>query len=139
MAAGRFRSNTPPVVHETVEGETIVVNLDTGSYYDLNPLGGSIFELLNAGTSTAALASRIASAYELGEFEARRTVEDFTAQLVAEQLLAPVADGTPEAPAQVELPPVFAEPVLHKYTDMPELLLLDPVHEVDETGWPSRA
>ena len=28
---------------------------------------------------------------------------------------------------------------LGKYTDMQELLLLDPVHEVDEAGWPNRA
>jgi hypothetical protein len=25
------------------------------------------------------------------------------------------------------------------YTDMEELLLLDPIHDVDETGWPVRA
>jgi hypothetical protein len=30
----------------------------------------------------------------------------------------------------------WAEPVLDKYTDMQELLLLDPIHEVDDAGWP---
>jgi hypothetical protein len=28
-------------------------------------------------------------------------------------------------------------PVLNKYTDMQDLLLLDPIHEVDERGWPN--
>jgi hypothetical protein len=28
---------------------------------------------------------------------------------------------------------------LHKYTDMEELLLLDPIHDVDETGWPNKS
>jgi hypothetical protein len=32
---------------------------------------------------------------------------------------------------------VFNAPVLNKYTDMQDLLLLDPIHEVDATGWPS--
>jgi hypothetical protein len=139
VEARRFRSNSPPVVHETVEGETIVVNLDTGSYYDLNHLGGSIFELLNSGMSTAELANVTATAYGLDQAHAIRTVEEFTAQLVAEQLLAPVANGAPRTTAQPDLPPTYTEPVLNKYTDMQELLLLDPVHEVDEAGWPSRA
>jgi hypothetical protein len=26
---------------------------------------------------------------------------------------------------------------LNKYTDMQDLLLLDPIHEVDAAGWPS--
>lgn len=30
----------------------------------------------------------------------------------------------------------FEEPIFHKYTDMEDLLLLDPIHDVDETGWP---
>ena len=30
------------------------------------------------------------------------------------------------------------EPQLSSYTDMQELLLLDPIHEVDESGWPNR-
>jgi len=32
---------------------------------------------------------------------------------------------------------VFDAPVLHSYTDMQDVLLLDPIHDVDETGWPS--
>ena len=31
----------------------------------------------------------------------------------------------------------FEAPKLSKYTDMEQLLLLDPVHDVDETGWPN--
>ena len=30
----------------------------------------------------------------------------------------------------------FVPPTLEKYTDMQDLVLLDPVHEVDERGWP---
>ena len=33
--------------------------------------------------------------------------------------------------------PDFQEPALQKYTDMEDLLLLDPIHEVDDTGWPN--
>ncbi len=31
----------------------------------------------------------------------------------------------------------FTEPTVHTYADMQDLLLLDPIHDVDETGWPN--
>lgn len=139
MDAGHFRPNSPPVIHETVEGETIIVNLETGSYYDLNHLGGSIFEALGGGTPAAELSEAIAAAYELDRADAARAVDDFASQLVAEQLILPAENGAAaSSAAPPELPASFAEPALKKYTDMQALLLLDPVHEVDEAGWPSR-
>jgi hypothetical protein len=30
----------------------------------------------------------------------------------------------------------FQPPTLRKYTDMQDLLLIDPIHEVDDLGWP---
>jgi len=33
--------------------------------------------------------------------------------------------------------PPFTKPELHKFTDMQDLLLFDPIHEVDESGWPN--
>jgi hypothetical protein len=126
-------------VHETVDGETIVVNLDTGSYYDLNETGGSIFGLLGQGIAMQELATLMTRAYALDETTAARVVEDFASRLVAEQLLAPGGSEGHSNGGPAELPGRYAEPVLNKYTDMQELLLLDPVHEVGEVGWPSQA
>ena len=33
----------------------------------------------------------------------------------------------------------LAKPDLRKYTDMEDFMLVDPVHDVDATGWPNRA
>lgn len=61
-------------------------------------------------------------------------------ELVTEGLLvtgeaAAVAPESPPAAPVGERPP-FVRPILQKYTDMADLLLLDPIHEVDEQGWP---
>ena len=32
---GRLRINTPKIVHETIDGETVILNLDNGNYYSL--------------------------------------------------------------------------------------------------------
>src|SRR4051794_38301552 len=91
------------------------------------------------------LTSLVAGTYGLDAADAGRAVEGFASQLVAEQLLVPVA-GTEDQPATAWQPPgaapglpaAYGAPALNKYTDMQELLLLDPVHEVDEAGWPSK-
>jgi hypothetical protein len=46
--------------------------------------------------------------------------------------------GAPEGVPSGEPSPrePFAAPALNTFSDMQELLLLDPIHEVDEAGWP---
>jgi hypothetical protein len=34
-----------------------------------------------------------------------------------------------------ELQPPYISPVFYVYTDMKDLLLVDPIHEVDVSGW----
>jgi hypothetical protein len=60
-------------------------------------------------------------------------------QLQQENLIVPV-DGETAVDLQPSNnghdKPSFTPPLLHKYSDMQELLLLDPIHDVDEAGWP---
>jgi hypothetical protein len=51
--------------------------------------------------------------------------------------LAPPGPAAPDDPAPAERA-TFIAPVLAVYTDMQDLLLLDPIHDVDEIGWPTR-
>ena len=137
MPSGRFRTNSPPVVYETVDNETIIVNLETGSYYDLNETGGYILGLLERVSTIPDVVGATAGRYGVDTAVAESAVEALLARLLEEQLVVP-ADG--DRPAAADAPPLdgsddprpFAPPVLNKYTDMQELLLLDPVHEVDE-------
>jgi hypothetical protein len=143
MEDARFRTNSPPVVYETVEGETIVVNLETGSYYDLNEVGGYIFAAFERGASVADVARAVAAGCDEEPGVVHAAVGAFASRLTEEQLLIPAgmngrAESAPMS-AGPESPARFAEPALNKYTDMQELLLLDPVHEVSEAGWPSKA
>ena len=72
-----------------------------------------------------------------------QAVTGFIREILAENLIVPDATPFPQPSTldnpgpQVHKP--FVPPVLHKYTDMQELLLIDPIHEVDETGWPNIA
>jgi hypothetical protein len=141
MADG-FRLNSPPVVLETVDEETIIVNLESGCYYDLNHTGGRLLEALAAGADAEAATALVAAAYGVEPDDLSEDAGALLERLLAEGILAAAnGDGPPAASASEAGPATrpFEAPRLGKYTDMQELLLLDPIHEVDETGWPNRA
>jgi len=136
--ATRFRSNSPPVIQETIDGETIMVNLDTGSYYWLDPLASYIAGAIQSGAAVDELVADLAHRFPEDAATVEREVQGLTARLVEEQLVVAL-DGSVEMDgARPELPDLsrFEAPVFKCYTDMQELLLLDPVHEVGAGGWP---
>jgi hypothetical protein len=135
--ASVYRIASTEIVSDVIDGEAVVVNLSTGAYYTLNATGAMVWDLVGGGCSRPGLH---AAASELFTGEAgviREGCDAFVARLLGEGLV--VAEGAPE-PAPAERPaaaPVpFLAPALVKYTDMEDLLSLDPVHEVDDLGWP---
>ena len=134
----RFKVNTPPVVHQTVDGEVIVVNLDNGTYYSIAGSGAEIWGALDAGARVPEIVELVLTRYDADPAHAESAVAGFVDQLVAEELVSPLAgNGTaPVRPPVAKATTPFEDPVLNRYTDMQELLMLDPIHEVDEQGWP---
>ena len=130
----RFEVNKPDVVDESVDGEVLIVHLGTGAYYSARGTGDLVWQMVANGATCEAAASALGNgaAVEL----ALPAVERFVGQLVAEGLIRPRTSPPREAP--VLSPPVtFAEPLLEKFTDMQDLLLLDPIHDVEDEGWPN--
>lgn len=142
----RFRINTPHVVAETLDGEATIVDLESGIYYALNESGSLIWEDLLSGLRREEIADRLAASYELSDDDASGAVERLVSELSAAGLIVEAADEARNgsAPTETSTPSgngatrTYSEPKLSTYTDMQELLLLDPIHEVDESGWPSR-
>jgi hypothetical protein len=133
----RFKVNTPPVIHQTVDGEVIVVNLDNGTYYSIAGAGADIWGALDAGAGLPETVELVVARYDAEAAQVEGAVAGFVDELVAEGLISPAArNGVAVPPAAAAASGRFEEPVLHRYTDMQELLMLDPIHEVDETGWP---
>ena len=139
MEPARFRVNSPTVVSETVDGEVIMIHLDTGNYYSLRSTGSLIWDAIERGVSVDAITRALDAAAHNGT-DPHPHVVSFVEELRAEDLIVP-ADASAPAPGSADtiepVPDTFEPPVLEKYTDMQHLILLDPVHEVDEgEGWP---
>jgi hypothetical protein len=126
-----YRLNSPSVIHETIDDEVVIINLDKGHYYSLDGCGARIWKGLVGGAS----ASAIASGLEGASAEIEAGVLALAAEQESEGLIV-AADSETAAPP-FDGPPLAYEPVeLQRYSDMEELLLLDPIHEVDQQGWP---
>ena len=53
--ARRLRPNSPPIIEETIDQETIMVNLEVGTYYSLNPLATYMWGAMARGATVQLL------------------------------------------------------------------------------------
>jgi Coenzyme PQQ synthesis protein D (PqqD) len=137
----RYRVSSPRVMHETIEDEVIVIDLKTGSYYSLRAAGAEIWRGVECGLAEDEIAEVLGARYDGSWDEIGAAVSGLLSELSAEGLIesANGAEGSsPVEPAATDDRPRerFQPPVLEKHTDMQDLILLDPVHEVDARGWP---
>jgi hypothetical protein len=134
----RFRINTPGVVHQTVDNEAILINLETGVYYSLNTTGSAIWNWLAKFAAVSQVSNSLASHYSVPTDSITPQIEQFIQSLVTEGLIVPfTADAAlPQLSAQ-SLNGSYQPPEFERYTDMQEIISLDPIHDVDETGWPA--
>ena len=138
----RFRIAGPQITHEKFDDEVVIVNLMTGSYYSAEEEGARIWDLALAGLSEEELVTRLGVEFAGNVDEMAGAAANFLRELVQEGLI--VSDADSSGGGRVAVASAFAAkrqfraPALEKYTDMEELLALDPVHEVEETGWPRK-
>jgi hypothetical protein len=136
-----FKVNRPQVISQIIDGEVVVINLHTGSYYSLTGAAATIWDAVERGENSAQIPGTLSAHFTDCDAGVENIVEIFLNELRGESLIVPAApdDATPTNPALDSAPgkgEKFVRPALKKFTDMQELLLLDPIHEVDATGWP---
>lgn len=134
-----LRVNSPAVVAEVIDGEAVIMDLASGHYFSTQHVGCDIWRAIELGASRTSIVSSLVSAYDVEPDVASAAVATFVNELVERNLVIE-SNGYPESrqppiqPNDRRLP--FASPILNSYTDMEELLLLDPIHDVDQSGWP---
>lgn len=136
-----FCLNHSSVSADFVEGEVIAIHLGTGVYYSLRGPAAEIWRGLEQPADPASLARRLVAGFVVTADVAERDAAAFVERLRAEELViasepAPSATGNPPAPGAARLP--YAPPVLERFADLQDLLLLDPIHDVSAQGWPNR-
>jgi hypothetical protein len=134
-----FRIASSKIISDVIDGEAVLVNLASGDYYTLDPVGREVWELMEAGLSCESVVTAMTGLYEGDRETIQAGVLDLLSDLRTEGLViegSPAASPVAKPKPSLDDRPAFSAPVLTKYTDMEDLLTLDPVHEVDDLGWP---
>ena len=142
-----FAINTVVVASDIIDGEAIMLHRVSGNYFSTEGAGSLIWQWIGEGQGRGQIVDRLTERFTAGRAEIETSVDSFLAELASHKLVRETAgDELPAAEASVELPAKaiaeprvrFAPPTLHVYSDIRNLLLLDPLHDVSEmAGWPT--
>jgi hypothetical protein len=140
-----FRIRKPDILFESFDNEVILINLENGNYYSIQNVAAEIWSLIENGFSESGIIEQIMDRYQDQKKEVVQSIDLFLADLLKDGLIEEIQPknnfdkdqaGERISPAPVTASPAFVPPILDRYTDMQDLLLLDPIHEVGEKGWP---
>lgn len=123
------------VVHEVIDGEAIIMDMRSGSYYSTDGIGALVW---SAALSKAARGQIVEAAERaFPDADAAAEVARFLDHLLGAGLLrAETHTGTAAMAPDFTGAGPWRAPALSSHQDMQDLLLLDPIHDVDATGWP---
>jgi hypothetical protein len=138
----RYAINQPAVASEVINGEAIMMHHPSGDYFSASGVGAVIWQWIGETRSHDQIVRALEASFPQSSGGIKGAVDAFLADLLGHELIrtAASADGpAPDGPPQRDpsLAGAFAPPVLNVYSDMRDVLLLDPIHEVEEAaGWP---
>lgn len=138
--------NAPHIVHEIFsDDEAAIINLKTGNYYSLNPTGAEIWSLIEKNASGDEVVNAFNQLYETDSVDMASEINNFIKELEAEDLIVRSENGAENSSDIKNFPAEnqnkknsFVAPILERFADLQELLLLDPIHDVDEAGFPHK-
>lgn len=135
-----FEVAVPEVIAEEFGTEIVVLNLGNGKYFSLTGLAMELWRDVSGGHRPKDLVDRLTAQH--GEVGSGARI--FFQDLIREGLIRPLqaagtAPSVDEACVLAALRPDSQPPRLEAFDDMAELILADPIHDVDEDiGWPAR-
>ena len=88
-SSASFKPNGPNVVHETIDGETVVINLDTGNYYSLQRTGAEIWDLIVRGATIEQIHQYLGGRYKGASESIEQGVADLISELQKQELIVP--------------------------------------------------
>lgn len=130
------------VMSEVLDGEAVIIDLATGRYHAAAGVAATVWGAATSGASLATIMHVVASRHRNVPADAESAVLAFLAQTIAAGLATEDASsaGTDQIPSfPDDTVTDWGVPVLESHDDLADLLLLDPVHDVTESGWPHAA
>lgn len=125
---------------ERLDGELVAIDFESGNYFSFDGSAADIFWLLDNEIAFAHWASILGMHYtDLPNTEELRSqLRGFLDELVN---LGLVQDGAPLTEDSVPLPSdcdrgSWQRPSTHTHSELADLLVIDPIHDTGDDGWP---
>jgi len=133
-----YEINTPHVISESLGDETVIINLETGTYHSLNRNAALIWQNLRKPIATNLLLEMMTVKEVVDQSAIAKALEDFLGVLLAQGLVRlSTTKSHSENITKMSLEDL--QLVCDNYNDMQDLLGLDPIHEADpQAGWPHK-
>lgn len=130
-------SSSPNVSARSFGDEVVAAHFVKGVYYSLMGSAAQIWDGLMAGVALETIVAQMSPLSDADAADFAAAANHLVETLLAEQLIEPAPDA--HAADWQPVPGAdgpYGLPALERFTDMEDLLQLDPVHDVEEMGWP---
>ena len=77
------------VIFRDLQGEAVLLDLNTGLYFSMNPVAGFIWRLLDGDTTVRGIAERVAAEFEVDADVAAGDTEELIRDLLDQKLAFP--------------------------------------------------
>lgn len=135
----------PTVSMERLDGETIVIDFESGRFYSFRESAADLLWLISLGIDFALFESVLQKNFSIQDMnELTRDVDSFIETILSLNLIEKILvnseiDST--GLSDVELPEDYlrgdwVSPLLVSNDELSDLLKIDPIHDVTESGWP---
>ncbi len=134
-----YALNLPRMFFDMSEDHAVIIDSRTGNYFLLNVLASKVFFCLTRGASPEELCGALSKVPGCPG-DIRQRVDAFCARLVEEGILN--TDSSEEFSGETDAGEFWfsegAELKMDMFGDMADLIVADPIHDVDEeSGWPT--
>jgi hypothetical protein len=120
------------------EDEVVVLDTKSGLYFSLRGCAVDLWSLIESHASRTTIVDSLTARYDSDREQIFGAVDSCIERLLAHRLIreTPSSRNSAVFPALSSAKLPFSEPLVEHFTDMQDLLLLDPIHDVSEEGWP---
>jgi len=135
MRYAKFDNN---ILSDVFGEEVVLVNLDSGMYYSLRGSATQIWIRLFNQYSLIEILADLIQIYQVTENQLIADINLFVTQLLELKIIKTATDAKRKEIDFISKDVLidYSTPVVEIFSDMQEILLLDPVHDVDKSGWP---
>ena len=134
-----YSINEEKMFYDMADNQAIVINFQTGVYYGMSSLASAVIDIVLQGATLEAVCAALKKR-EGCPADIEERVQGFFAKLVQNEIVVEHEGESVNAPEVSFGPAAFDDGYafdLDAYAEAQDLILADPIHEVDvNAGWP---